>query len=701
LVFVNIYLFWQKILSQNLDVLYQYFTLVSNPKITMLKIINPYPGFESGFYRPYVEDESSLFFGRDRDISLLKLKVRQKRLVSLISEPKMGKTSLLRAGLIPNLRSFPFDGHNGNEWKCIYMMPEEKPISSLSKALVNPNNKVSDKILPSMEEEVLLQLNKNDYGLVRVAERIIGDRNINLLLVIDDFFDVFQPEVDPKERSKFFKLLHKVYLDTKVPFHIVASFNKQDFKNSKMREDPKLYKALSMGMQKIKFLDQSGLIEAIDSPAKLTNSEVASDLSNEMMLMLLQDNDQLRKLQLLMSRTWMEWKRNHKDKAITKAHYFRATGQKSKAVAKGLMKGGKISVDHLESLAKESAKADNSEMAKADYQKLNEKYKIIFKRIIPHLVDEDSKALKSVSIERKKATELLGISMEELGNLVTEIPTILAMDRKKLSINDISIFEEWDEIKDWIRNNNILKLKFEQIADAAILHYIDGIDLKSVVSRQQYKEMFQYVDLSMVTESWARAQHEQYELGLDFIQKLQETYGVIESSGKQRKTTKKKMTFGAKSKGENSNEKAKVAPADDALENSAESEDAKKEALAILGIVDEEPVESKVQEPLSKTSTEEDDEDEAIRKLLEGDAPKSKETIPKVKEENPPMDVVEQEKPIIEEQKESEKPIIKKEVTKPKVTLKPKAKIVLKGKEDKTEAKPKISLKPKIVIKKK
>ena len=559
-----------------------------------------------------------------------------------------------------------------------------------------------------MEEEVYNQLLKNDYGLVRVIERIIGDRNINILLVIDDYFDVFQNEVDPRERAKFFKLLHKIYLDTKVPFHIVASFNKEDFKNEKMRQDPKLYKALSMGMQKVKFLDQDGLKKAIDQPAKLTNSNVADDLSNEMMLMLLQDNDQLRKLQLLMSRTWMEWKRNHKDKSITKAHYFRATGQKSKAVAKGLMKGGKISVDHLESLAKESAIADNAEMAKNDYQKLNDHFKSIFKRIIPHLIDEDSRELKAISIERKKAVELLGISMEELGAIVTEIPTILAMDRKKLSINDIGIFENWDEIKDWIRNNNILKLKFEQIADAAILHYIDGIDVKSVVSRQQYKDIFQFVDINQITESWARAQHEQYELGLDFIQKLQETYGVLEVKEGKKGGVKKKMTFGRKP----DKEKAQTES------NSEEDDDAKKEAMAILGL--EVEAETKNENPQGSQADDlvvetEDDEDEAIRKLLAGDN--------KVKKESPSelnnaiqadfsneTEVVDESTKIsakpkvsLTKQTESEENEIDREAVKPKpkVSLKPKAKIVLKGKEPAEKAKPKLTLKPKIVIKKK
>lgn len=623
----------------------------------MLKIINPYPGFENGFYRPYLEDESSLFFGRKKDISTLKLKIRQRKLISLIAEPKMGKTSLIRSGLIPDLRNNNFDGFNGKVWKCVYMMPDQNPIHALAKAIVNPTNKISDKIKPSMEEEVYAQLLKNDYGLVRVIESIIGDRNINILIAIDDFIDLFNSDVDQRQRTKFLRLIHKAYIEKSLPLFIITSFNKEDFKDPRLRQEPKLHKALNIGVHKLNYLDNMGLQDAIMEPAKIANSNVALDLGKEMMLMLLQDNDQLRKLQLLMSRTWMEWKRNHKDKTISKAHYFRATGQKSKAVAKGLMKGGKISVDHLETLAKESAKADNSQMAQADYRKLNDNHKALFKRIVPHLVDDSGKDLKAVNIDRKKAGELLGISMEELGMLVTEIPTIIAMDKKKISINDITIFNEWDEIKQWIRNSNMLKMKFVQIADAAILHYIDGIDLKSVISRSQYKEIFQYIDLNMVTPSWAMAQHDQYELGLDFIGKLVETYGEVALKASS-KGVKKKLSFGSSKKG---------AKADDVVSNESlkheevDDEQARKEALAILGMADDseaeeakptkkkmvlgaKPKKEKVEEkssgsqaPIEEPQKAEvlDEEDEAIRKLL-GNKEKAVETNSKAKTSKKP-----------------------------------------------------------------
>ncbi len=646
----------------------------------MLKIVNPYPGFESGFYRPYLEDESKLFFGRDKDISTLKLKIRQRKLISLIGEPKMGKTSLIRAGLIPNLREKNFDGYNGNKWKCVYMMPDVNPVLALAKAIVNPANNISDKIIPSMEEEVYQQLMKNDYGLVRVIERIIGDREINILIAIDDLIDVFDREVDTRQRHRFLKLIYRAYSEKLLPLFFITAFDRDDFKSAKLREDPKFHKALNMGMHKLKFLDNTGLSLAINEPAKIADSIVADDLGKELMLMLLQDNDQLRKIQLLMSRTWYEWKRNHKDKTITKAHYFRATGQKSKAVARGLKKSGSGSVD---SLLNAASGGDNTAMAKTDYTNLSAFHKGLFKRIIPHLINDSGRKLKATNVDRKKAIEILNISMDQLGELVMKVPTILAMDRKKLSINDASIFDDWDEIKTWIKNSNILKVKFIQLADAAISHYIDGVELKSVLSKAQYKAMFATIDVDMITESWARAQHDQYELGLDFVDKLIETYGAVEYKASD--GTKKKMSMKKRVVRDLKNESnPEVANVDD---------EARKEALAILGLGDnsskdggQAPKDEPINEQEIDTAESLDEEDEAIKKLLQSESSTEEGVLFSKK-------VTQPKKVKLKTKDDSAEP--------KKIAIKPKAKIVL-GSKPKIKKEVKVTpKKPKIVIKKK
>jgi hypothetical protein len=68
------------------------------------RIANPYVG-----PRPFDEDEENLFFGRTTEIVALRALITAHRAVLLYAESGTGKTSLLQAGLVPELRREGFE----------------------------------------------------------------------------------------------------------------------------------------------------------------------------------------------------------------------------------------------------------------------------------------------------------------------------------------------------------------------------------------------------------------------------------------------------------------------------------------------------------------------------------------------------------------------------------------------------------------
>ncbi|NMO90368.1 WD40 repeat domain-containing protein [Actinomycetospora sp. TBRC 11914] len=58
---------------------------------------------------PFTEDDTMLFFGRRREVQLLAANLATKRLTLLYAPSGVGKTSLLRAGLVPHLRDLEVD----------------------------------------------------------------------------------------------------------------------------------------------------------------------------------------------------------------------------------------------------------------------------------------------------------------------------------------------------------------------------------------------------------------------------------------------------------------------------------------------------------------------------------------------------------------------------------------------------------------
>src|SRR5215831_5343092 len=87
---------------------------------------NPYPGL-----RPFKEEESRLFFGRDGQSDELVRKLARRRFLAVVGTSGSGKSSLVAAGFIPALRN-GYLGPAGPDWHVIGFTPGRDPIGRLS-----------------------------------------------------------------------------------------------------------------------------------------------------------------------------------------------------------------------------------------------------------------------------------------------------------------------------------------------------------------------------------------------------------------------------------------------------------------------------------------------------------------------------------------------------------------------------------------
>ncbi len=69
---------------------------------------SPYPGL-----RDFTEDEAPIFFGRESEIESLLRLLAKSRFVAVVGASGSGKSSLVRAGVIPRLTTMPV-GSSGN-----------------------------------------------------------------------------------------------------------------------------------------------------------------------------------------------------------------------------------------------------------------------------------------------------------------------------------------------------------------------------------------------------------------------------------------------------------------------------------------------------------------------------------------------------------------------------------------------------------
>ena len=81
---------------------------------------SPYPGLS-----PFAEADADQFFGREAEVEALWEKIRRQRLLAVIGPSGVGKTSLLRAGLIP---------HHPSGWAAVACAPGGRPFVALGQA---------------------------------------------------------------------------------------------------------------------------------------------------------------------------------------------------------------------------------------------------------------------------------------------------------------------------------------------------------------------------------------------------------------------------------------------------------------------------------------------------------------------------------------------------------------------------------------
>jgi type II secretory pathway predicted ATPase ExeA len=131
---------------------------------------NPYKGL-----RAFAESDADDFFGRERLTERLADRMHESRFLAIVGPSGSGKSSVVRAGLVPALRP-----HVG---QVIVISPGAYPLEELEAALL--------RIAVNPPPSLLAQLEEDDRGLLRAVKRVLGDDRSELFLVIDQLEELF------------------------------------------------------------------------------------------------------------------------------------------------------------------------------------------------------------------------------------------------------------------------------------------------------------------------------------------------------------------------------------------------------------------------------------------------------------------------------------------------------------------------------
>ena len=234
--------------------------------------VNPYKGLAY-----FEDDDARFFFGRTALTDSLLAHLEQNNFLALLGASGSGKSSVLRAGLLNQLRLGRLSG--SDRWELQVMLPTERPLSSLANTFVSPELKHEDRVTRlETIENLIAKKSDNKEGLRQWVQTSAAPR---VILVIDQFEECFTLCQDLQDREHFFALLLKALELPKDKFCLAIAMRADFFGKCVEREYGGLSKRIADHLVPVTPMNDDELREAIDEPAKLIGCEVESILREE------------------------------------------------------------------------------------------------------------------------------------------------------------------------------------------------------------------------------------------------------------------------------------------------------------------------------------------------------------------------------------------------------------------------------------
>ncbi|HEX3480331.1 MAG TPA: protein kinase [Kofleriaceae bacterium] len=236
---------------------------------------SPYVGLSS-----FQEGNADTFFGRNREIAALVTRIRDRPLVAVVGSSGVGKSSFVRAGLVPALK------RSGETWETLVIRPGRKPLEALA-ATIAPMVATAANLSDDLDEQKKLvdTLGREPGHLGHVLRLRARRDNRHLLVFVDQFEELYTLCPDPAERAAFTACLSAVADDATSPLRVVLSI-RSDFLD-RVAEDQQFVSELSQGLFFLGAPSREGLRDAITQPAEMAGfrferGDIVEDMLNHL-----------------------------------------------------------------------------------------------------------------------------------------------------------------------------------------------------------------------------------------------------------------------------------------------------------------------------------------------------------------------------------------------------------------------------------
>jgi WD40 repeat protein len=285
--------------------------------------LNPFPGL-----RPFKIEESHLFFGREGQSDEVLLKLSKSRFVGVIGPSGSGKSSFIYCGVMPILYG-GFLTDASAEWEVVVTRPGAGPIDNMAEALLknNPEYQAADAEERKIKRTIFSTLlRSSSLGLVEAIEQSRRNKDVNYLVLVDQFEELFRfkdshDANSVNETLAFVNLLMEAINYPDSPIYVAITM-RSDFIGD-CAQFPELTRKINDSHYLIPQMTREQKRKAIEGPVAVGGAQIAPRLTQQLLNDLGDNPDQLPILQHALMRTWSYWTRykDYQDEPVDLKHY--------------------------------------------------------------------------------------------------------------------------------------------------------------------------------------------------------------------------------------------------------------------------------------------------------------------------------------------------------------------------------------------
>ena len=468
---------------------------------TRKAVNNPFPGL-----RPFATDEYRLFFGREGQSDELLARLERSRFLAVVGTSGSGKSSLIRAGLMPALLGGMMKGA-GSGWRIAIMRPGGDPIGNLAAELVKKGVlSEAGAGLSENEAEAVIEatLRSGSLGIVNVSRQARLSEHEKLLVVVDQFEELFRfraahegTSVD--EAAAFVKLLLEASQQRELAIYIVLTM-RSDFLGD-CAQFQGLPEAINDGQYLIPRMTRDERRFAVTGPVGVTRGKITEALVNRLLNDVGDNPDQLPILQHALMRTWDHWQTYRRDGEPIGIDHYEAIGTMSDALSLHADEAYNELPDESRRIAEILFKALSERGADNREVRRPTRLGTICKIAEANMAD----VIAVIDVFRGGGRSFL---MPPAG-------TALNAD-SVIDISHESLIRNWQRLKKWVEEEAQSARIYRRLAEAAVLHR-EGSE--ALVQDPALQFALDWHQKTHPNAAWGQRYHPEFDTAIDYLEK--------------------------------------------------------------------------------------------------------------------------------------------------------------------------------------